>query len=265
MRPNDLLHTASVVWQNIAAREFVGLANLTGGRRYSAGEIAVRLAELEVVATSAPPDWASAMLELLAMGDAWRLRLPLWSGGRRTDVVVTCLVEPDRHIVLAGIDRIPDYEPDPEAVPQAEILAVVAAHEQYIEQSRQADRERSAALAAADPPELPTDVADAIRHTLELLTTGRYDELAESAPAGIFTAPADAVREIMDNYGDGWTMPPHGIPPDTEIMVRNPDHVEVEGSLWNVDGETDLMIFLDLRREPGESTYRVALAAIRVA
>jgi len=264
-----VLGTAGSLVGRLARRDLRSLERVTGGRRFSATELYALLAELAPWRIEMWPSWAESRAELMQVAvdpETWRIRVPLWSKGRPTDVIVTTMRvdRPDglHDETLESIEVISGFVPAPGAVSVKELAAQDAFTEERLEESRRWSIERSAHLRTLPAPDLPPEVDRPLRIALRALVEGDYARIATS-PEG---PSPERLGELLQEYGGGWVLAPQVVPPDTELYLDEPDvnHGHVECYLWNADGETDVMVYFDLSRTNLDDDFTVAVGDIRI-
>jgi hypothetical protein len=266
-----LLGAVSDVINLLCARQYTIVARIAGGQ-FDAEQLRQRLQAIWTGPLAPPPDLSQSDAEIVRLSDTppqWQVRVPLWSEGRPTAVVVSTRVweQPDGSVAveLTDITHEPNYRIATDAVAHSEIEAVQAFVDQRRTESKRAAAERSARLATQPPPEISPSIGRAVMDVLAAILGGRLDELNRLAGALAPQMPVDVLRDELERRGGGWTMPPRSALYDIEVdpYDESMGEVEVEFPMWRDNVQTAVRLYLYLRRrENGE--YDVVVRNLRM-
>jgi len=259
----DLFNTAAVVNAQLATGSYVGLANLTGRRRYTADDMAELIAATGMLRFDERVpllEWGLELLPLRNAADVWSIRFPLWRRGEPTPVVVelrssTTSVD----IVVESISIDPDYRPHPDRVPPEQIAETFAAMEARQRASRR-PRGPGPAVAVADPPEVPVELKQVVDTVIACVLDRRYADLAAMAtPDGM---PPERILEVLSEFYPPWRLFPDD--ESTYTWDGEDDDKEYTVHLLLTDSEDqDLRIIFDVPRPvpygSGVSFYSMGL------
>lgn len=253
----------------LADRDFEGLERITKGRRFSATELAALLDQLAPWPIEMWPSWAESRVELIQVAHdpaTWRARVPLWSNGQPTNVIVTtmCANRPDglHDWTLESIELTYGFVPTSGAVSVEELAEQDAFTREQFEESQRMSVEATAYLSALPAPELPAAVDRPLRAALGALAEGDYGQIATRAQG----PSPQRLQEVLEEYGGGWVLAPQVVPPNTrlELDERDANHGYVVCPLWNADGVTDVAVFFELSRSHPADDFTVAVGDVRI-
>jgi hypothetical protein len=270
----DLLRLLGAVQRVIGVlctRQYATVAAITDGG-LDANQMRDRLRQVWTGQLAPPPDLTAADVEVLRISDSpprWRVRMPLWSENRPTAVVVSAtvaeLADGSPSTTLDDITYEPNYRIAEGAMPQSQIAAVQRFVDERRADTRRETASRSARLRTQPPPGVPAAVGRAVVAVLESITSSRFDELDSLAGAIDWRMPNDVMRDVLAQHGGGWSMPPAGIPHGIEVdpYDAGESEVDVDFLMWRGDIQTDLRLYLYLRRR-SDHEYDVVVTDLRI-